>query len=148
MTEQEPAAVICSNCKCRPVADVVLCGFSDWCAVCDASLHAHHEFEFECDRQRNLKPPHDAVTDKENICSCGFFAMRNRSMQRSGNDLHPVHMIVTVPITTAWHIIGCLVCQRTFKHHRQALQHVLRHHQPYDNHRHYDHSSAANAGAQ
>lgn len=51
----------CRNCKCRPVADVVLCGFSDWCAVCDASLHAHHELEFECDRQRNLKPPHDDV---------------------------------------------------------------------------------------
>lgn len=148
MNEQEPAVVLCSNCQCRPVADVVLCGFSDWCAVCDASLHAHHQYELECDRQRNLRPPHDAVTAKENICTCGFIATRNWSLQRSGDVLNPDHMLVTVPITTSWTIIGCLVCERIFKHHRNALQHVCRHHQLELNHRQHNHSSAADAGAE
>ena len=29
---------MCSNCELRPVAKTHLCGFTDWCEYCDATL--------------------------------------------------------------------------------------------------------------
>lgn len=31
------AVQMCANCKCRPVAHEVKCGFYDWCERCDLS---------------------------------------------------------------------------------------------------------------
>ena len=39
---------MCSNCKRRPVARVVQCGFNDWCEHCDLSLFSHWQAEGKC----------------------------------------------------------------------------------------------------
>jgi hypothetical protein len=40
--EPEPQPIkkmnMCSNCELRPVAKTHLCGFTDWCQYCDATL--------------------------------------------------------------------------------------------------------------
>lgn len=37
-SESETTGNICSNCHIEPVAKKHLCGFTDWCAYCDATL--------------------------------------------------------------------------------------------------------------
>ena len=39
---------MCSNCKRRPVARVVQCGFNDWCEHCDQSLFSSWQAEGKC----------------------------------------------------------------------------------------------------
>ena len=38
MADTADIVVMCSNCMKRPVADVVKCGFTDWCNLCDDTL--------------------------------------------------------------------------------------------------------------
>ena len=37
MTKKEPIPM-CSNCQTNPVAEKQLCGFTDWCEICDTTL--------------------------------------------------------------------------------------------------------------
>ena len=127
-------AAMCTNCKCRPVADAVLCGWTDWCADCDASLHRHQEHVVKCDKLRVPRPPPDPFNHNRDLCPCGWFAIRNRPLQRAGKENMPLHMLVTVPITSTLHIIVCLICESTFKHHHNAVRHVQRHHLHYHHH--------------
>jgi len=43
MANPSTTEILCSNCHCHPIADRVICGFEDWCSVCDTSLHAAGE---------------------------------------------------------------------------------------------------------
>lgn len=38
------AVQMCANCKCRPVAREVKCGFCDWCERCDLSLFSTWQY--------------------------------------------------------------------------------------------------------
>ena len=140
MSNPETAPVMCSNCKYQPVAESVLCGFTDWCADCDRSLFAFQEHAVECDRNRRPHPPPDPLANNRDICPCGFFAIRNRPLARPVKSRSPVHMLVTVPITNTVHVVVCLICDAIFKHHRNALKHVRHHHQHY--HFHHQHHAS------
>ena len=50
MADTAAIAVMCSNCLKRPVADVVKCGFSDWCNLCDV-VNSPQDFAEICCRQ-------------------------------------------------------------------------------------------------
>lgn len=137
-------ALMCSNCQCRPIADAVLCGWDDWCAKCDAMLHAHQNHVADCDRNRRPRPPLDPLEKNGDVCPCGFFAIHNRPLARPGKENLPVRMLVTVPITNTLNIIVCLICETAFKHHRHALRHMRLHHQHY----HIHHNGAAVGGVE
>ena len=132
------AVAMCSSCNCRPVAATTLCGFDDVCAECDKLMHASQEYAAKCDRARFPRPPRHPLSRISTVCPCGFFAVHNRPLapqrQRPGQDHLPLHQLVTVPLTATAHIIVCLICDRTFKRHRQAVQHMLKHHQHFHDH--------------
>ena len=50
------AVQMCNNCKCRPVAREVMCGFDDWCERCDLSLYSTRQYEAKCDERRFTFP--------------------------------------------------------------------------------------------
>ena len=129
----EEVLPMCSNCGCLPVATVVKCGFDDWCKRCDDSLFSTRSYSDVCDRQRMPPPPVNPVCYNDRVCPCGFFAIRNRPLRQPGKSL-PQHLLVTVPITANTHIIICLICEQLFKHHRNGLMHLRRHHQHYHEH--------------
>ena len=130
-----PAEVImCSNCKCRPVAVSTLTGFDDWCSKCDESLHATSLFHERCDHDGGPRPHMHHIADTSAVCPCGWFAIRNRPLARPGKENLPVHMIITIPITDTMHIIVCLICDKVFKHHRDAMKHLKKHHTHYHAH--------------
>jgi|LauGreDrversion4_2_1035121.scaffolds.fasta_scaffold185946_1 hypothetical protein len=132
----EEVIQFCSNCKCQPAASGGKCGFEDWCQRCDLSLWSTRQYEDFCLHNRIPPPPVHPLGKNDSICPCGFFAIRNRPLAQSGtteNSL-PMHLLVTIPITATAHITVCLVCEQLFKHHRNALAHLRRHHQHYHVH--------------
>ena len=129
------AVQMCANCKCRPVAHEVKCGFYDWCERCDLSLFSTWQYEEKCDERRFPYPPTNPVVYHDGVCPCGYFAIRNRPLARPGKEnLLPMHLLVTVPVTANAHICVCLICDALFKHHRNAVTHMRRHHKHYHNH--------------
>jgi hypothetical protein len=136
-TNQMPSPTqlqLCSNCKCEPVAREVKCGFEDWCERCDQTLFSTREYHTLCDARRVPYPPVNPVVRYGDVCPCGFFAIRNRPLSRPGKGNMPQHLLVTVPITEHSHITVCLICEQLFKHHRNALTHMRRHHKHYHAH--------------
>ena len=126
---------MCNNCKCRPVAREVKCGFIDWCDRCDLSLFSTWQYESKCDAQRFPYPPINPVVYNDGVCPCGYFAIRNRPLARPGQEnLLPMHLLVTIPVTAKSHISVCLICDALFKHHRHAVTHMRRHHKHYHDH--------------
>ena len=136
MSDFEPAVVLplCSNCMCQPVASVVKCGFKDWCKRCDDSLFSTQEYSDLCDRRHLPPPPVSPMKHNDGVCPCGFYAIRNRPLARPGKENMPLHLLVTVPITGNSHIPVCLICEQLFKHHRNGLAHLRRHHAHYHDH--------------
>lgn len=128
------AAQICSNCKCQPVAQEVKCGFTDWCKRCDLSLYSTRQYQDKCDELRFPYPPTNPAVHNDDVCPCGYFAIRNRPLARPGTNLLPMHLLVTIPITANAHITVCLICDALFKHHRNAVVHMRRHHKHYHDH--------------
>jgi hypothetical protein len=127
-------AALCSNCKCQPIGTDLKCGFDDWCQRCDDSLHLTRNYSDLCDRRRFPQPPVNPVVNNSGVCPCGFFAIRNRPLGAPAKEPMPVHLLVTVPITVNTHITICLICEQLFKHHRNALEHLRRHHKHYHEH--------------
>ena len=37
-SDSDTKGVMCSNCDKNPVAEKQLCGFTDWCVICDTTL--------------------------------------------------------------------------------------------------------------
>jgi hypothetical protein len=137
MSDFIPAIVLplCSNCMCQPVASAaVKCGFTDWCKRCDDSLFATQDYMDLCDRRHLPPPPVSPLKHNGEVCPCGFFAIRNRPLARPGKENMPLHLLVTVPITANSHITVCLICDQLFKHHRNGLAHLRRHHSHYHEH--------------
>ena len=173
--ETSVSAPKCSNCHCNPIAAEGLYGFDDWCADCDASLHAskfvkaavsatiatdgmcticlcrpkHPKSDFDdlcsecdssmrastdylarCDRAMFPRPPPHPLGRAQLICPCGFFAVHNRHLARprAGKENLPLHQLVSVPLSPSAHIVLCLICDQTFKHHRNAVKHMQSHH--------------------
>jgi hypothetical protein len=137
-----PSVPKCSNCKRNPIIAKGLCLFDDWCAECDASLHAS---QFNKDilerpcfagvpgdsiRARFSRPPPNPLRRAKLLCPCGLFAISIKplSRPRPGKENLPLHRLVTVPLSSTAHIIMCLVCELTFKHHRNAIKHMHSHH--------------------
>ena len=126
--------IICSNCKCQPVASIVKCGFDDWCERCDESLFSTREYHDRCNAKRFPPPPVNPVVHNAGVCPCGFFAIRNRPLAHPGKENLPLHLLVTVPISANSHVVLCLLCESIFKRHRNALKHLRLHHQHYHQH--------------
>lgn len=142
--EPAPSEPKCSNCHRNPVVAPGLCLFDDWCAECDASLHAS---QFDKDiierpcfagapgssiRTRFPRPPPNPLGFKPKtklLCPCGFCAISIKplSSPRPGKENRPLHRLVTVPLSSTAHIIMCIVCEATFKHHRNAVKHMHSH---------------------
>ena len=119
---------MCSKCHCRPTHPNSM--FDDWCAECDLEQRASQEYVERCVRAGLPRPPLHPVRHGDLICPCGFFAIRNKPLARprQGKDNWPLHQLVTVPLSDTAHIVMCLICEQTFRHHRKALKHVRTHH--------------------
>ena len=131
-TPPDTTELNCTNCKCRLIDGKD--GFDDWCASCNTAQNASLEYNAKCDRQRFPRPPQDPLARNSTICPCGFFAVRHRPLPRPGKENKPVHMMVTVPITEHTCIVVCLICEKIFKHHRNAVVHLRTHHAHYHDH--------------
>ena len=142
-TDDTPGPAIipyCSNCQCRPVAAKTKCGWDDWCANCDAALFASQQFFGRSQLEHFPRPPPDPLSKSTALCPCGYFAVRNRPLsrpQREGKENWPLHHLVTVPLTESVHIVMCLICECTFKHHHNAVKHMRKHHAHYHDHHGY-----------
>ena len=130
------ATKMCTNCHCRPVATQVKCGFDDVCSNCDLEMFTSQEYAAKCDRARFPRPPPHHIRRNDEVCPCGFFAIRHRPLARTrpGKENLPLHQLVTVPLTATAHIIICLICEQTFKHHRNAVKHMQMHHTHFHSH--------------
>jgi hypothetical protein len=50
-----PDAALCSNCKQRPIGHDLLCGFDDWCSVCDNSLWSTYPADISATQGRSFR---------------------------------------------------------------------------------------------
>ena len=127
-------ASMCTNCLCRPIHSNSM--FDDWCAECDLAQRTAQEWGERCVRARLPRPPPHPIGHGNLVCPCGFFAIRHRPLARPrpGKENLPLHQLVTVPLSSTAHIILCLICERTFKHHRHAVQHLQSHHTHFHEH--------------
>jgi hypothetical protein len=126
---------LCSNCKCQPVlVGASKCGFDDWCERCDLSLYRTRLYDDLCVANRHPHPPSHPLSLNGNVCPCGFFAIRNRTLAQPGKENLPLHLLVTIPITAHTHVTVCLICDTVFKRHRNGLKHLRQHHQHFHVH--------------
>jgi hypothetical protein len=50
-----PNASLCSNCKQRPIGHDLLCGFDDWCSVCDDALWSTNPAVVSATQSRSMR---------------------------------------------------------------------------------------------
>ena len=134
---QTEATPFCCNCQCRPVAARTKCGWDNYCTNCDAALYASQQYFGRAQRECFPRPPPDPLNNSTAVCPCGWFAVRNRPLsraQREGKENWPLHHLVTVPLTETVHVVMCLICESTFKHHHNAVKHMRKHHAHYHDH--------------
>jgi hypothetical protein len=75
-----------------------------------------------------------AVSAGAVVCICGRRASEHHCPDKENHALQSAVRKKTVPLTASAHIIICLICEQTFKHHRNFVKHMQVHHTHFHSH--------------